>query len=223
MDTKINSQKSKAIPPVDVEEQEVSYTLFYVLRETRESRSKRIREFFKIQPVLGYLMAVIDFEWTIRRAIVMMSGCPAGVIKRLLETKKYSGWREYKDCWRICVEEMRGVGMPTLEHVVFGGTITGEKQEAMCAALLLRHRVVHGQESSLPKDKAKEGLEVIIGASENIVQFVDKHYGKPMFSRIHKPRIQCSKCLRRLRCRFPQARDEAQTVAEERRARRRQE
>ncbi len=196
-----------------------SYTLFFVTRETRESRSRRIRDFFKVQPVLGYLMAVIDFEWTIRRAIVMMSGCPASVIRERLETRKYSGWGAYKDCWRLCVEETRNDGIPTLEHVVFGDDITAEKQEAIGLAFLLRHKVVHGQASSLPKVKANAGLEVLLVASENIVKFVDGHYGKSMFSRVYNPRARCKSCPRRTRCRFPQERARASALAEERHAR----
>ena len=221
MNDKSKFQINKPITkkPTDAETEQASYTLFFVTRETRESRSKRIREFFKLQPVLGYLMAVIDFEWTIRRAIVMMSGCPASVIRERLETKRYSGWGAYKECWRLCVEETRADGIPTLEHVVFDGDITVEKQEAIGLAFLLRHKVVHGQASSLPKAKANMGLEVLLGASENIVKFVDGHYGKSMFSRIYKPRIRCKHCPRQTHCRFPQEKARAEDLAKERQTR----
>ena len=60
-------------------EKRAFYTLSSVTQEDRESRSKRIRDFFKEQPALAYLMAAFDFEWTVRRAMSKLVTATAGM------------------------------------------------------------------------------------------------------------------------------------------------
>lgn len=196
------------------------YTLFSVTHETRESRSKRIRTLFEKQPVLGFLVAVFDFEWTIRRAIVMMSGCPAMVIKARFDNKDYSGWRHYQDCWRVCVKQTRDDDIPTLARVVCGGLLeedaSEEDKKAIQAAMDLRSRLVHGLSGNLPRSQTDTAFELLMCATERIVNFVEERSGKSMFERLYKPRARCNTCRRR--CEFKQERLDAKKRANEKHA-----
>lgn len=183
-----------------------SYTLFSVTREDRKSRSQRIRGFFQTQPALAYLTAAFDFEWTVRRAILLMSKCPIPVIKARFDIKLYAGWNEYQDAWRCCVQRTRNDGTPTLEQVVFGGLTTGkalkEMQASLKKAMVLRHRLVHGLSGSIPTDEADEKFDLLLTASESLTAFVDSHADRPMFSIANGPLAKCSKCPKRKRCKF---------------------
>lgn len=198
------------------------YTLFSVTHETRELRSKRIRELFRAQPVLGYLVAVFDFEWTIRRAVVMMSACPAMVIKARFDSKKYSGWSAYQGCWTRCVQNTRGDVIPSLQCVALGASseeaLTAEEKKSIQAAMNLRNKLVHGLSGNLPRDRADDGFKLLLSSTERIVQFVETCCGKSMFTRISNPRSRCRKCSRWKRCRFQKERKTAQILAAEKRA-----
>lgn len=200
------------------------YTLFSVTHETRTLRRKRIRELFTTQPVLGYLVAEFDFEWTIHRAIVMMSECPASVIKAHFEIQQSSGWFAYQRCWEKCVKNTRNDVVPTLGRVAFGGPaekdITAEQQGAIKQAIQLRHNLVHGLSGNLPRPKADMGFELLVAATERIVQFTEGRCGKPMFARIHKPLSICTNCQRH--CAFKKERERAQALAKEKHEARRQ-
>lgn len=199
-----------------------SYTLFSVTHETRESRSERIRALFREQPVFGYLLAVFDFEWTIRRAVVMMSGCPASVIKERFESKKYTGWSAYQGCWTKCVQKTLGDNIPDLACVAYGvpseDVLGTEDKKKIQAAMNLRNKLVHGLSGTLPRDKADAGFELLLSATERIVAFVEGRCGRSMFERLYNPRARCKRCLRQKRCKFPEERAKAKELAAEKRA-----
>ena len=174
-----------------------SYTLFSVTREDRLSRSQRIRDFFKEQPALAYLMAAINLEWTIRRAIVVLSPCPTKVLWKYFESGHIAGWNVYQAAWKKCISRMAKLrvdqtafaNLPygkilTLAEIVYvgmdrnfriqkplgGASVTAKNLET---ALNLRHTLVHGQKGSLPCDSAKTNFDFLLNASESIAQYVE--------------------------------------------------
>lgn len=188
-----------------------SYTLYSVLHETRESREQRIRDVFAMEPAWGYLMAVFDFEWTIRRAIVLMNPCPTALINKHLSDKKYSGWKGYCDCWRICVQKIRNDGTPSLGRLVFdgpAGTDITEKESALIEeGMQLRHRLVHGIKGSIPVGDADSCFEWLLTASEKIFAYVDEHAEKKMHDRVTRKVNRCTDCPSFRRCHFQKDRD----------------
>ena len=194
-------------------EKRASYTLFSVTQEDRESRSKRIRDFFKEQPALAYLMAAFDFEWTVRRAIVLMSKCPISVIKARLDEKQYSGWNAYQGAWTCCVQKTRNDGTPTLGRIIFGGDsstdISKEERATVQAAMNFRNRLVHGIAGSIPADKADEAFDLLLNASKRLSVYVDEHNERVMFARAYGPLARCKKCSKRKGCNFQSAKKAA--------------
>ena len=201
-----------------------SYTLFSVTKENRQSRSERIRSLFNEQPALGYLLAVFDFEWTVRRAVLLLSKCPITVIKARFESKHYSGWATYQGCWTKCVQKTRDDVMPSLCQIIFAKDantdITKEERALVQKAMQLRHQLVHGLSGSIPSDKASVFFPLLLMWSERITTFVDGIATKPMFARASNPLSRCMKCKRRNRCRFPRERQAANEAAERKKRRR---
>lgn len=201
-------------------EKRASYTLFSVTQEDRESRSKRIRDFFKEQPALAYLMAAFDFEWTVRRAIVLMSKCPISVIKARLNDKRYSGWNAYQDAWTCCVQKTRDDGTPTLGRIIFGGDlstdISKDERDTIQAAMDFRNRLVHGIAGSIPADKADEAFYLLLNASRRITTYVNEHNKRGMFARAYGPLARCKKCSKRKGCKFQSAKKVAEEQAKNR-------
>lgn len=191
----------------NTESKRASYTLFSVTQEDRTKRSARIREFFKVQPALAYLMAAFDFEWTVRRAILLLGKCPIPVIKARFDNKRYAGWSDYQGAWTCCVQKTRNDGTPTLGRVIFGGPsdcdISKEERASVQKAMEFRNRLVHGLSGSIPADEAKEKFKLLLTASERITNYVDDHSERRMFSIANRPLARCNKCPRRKRCKFP--------------------
>ncbi len=175
-----------------------SYTLFSVTQEDRESRSKRIRDFFKEQPALAYLMAAFDFEWTVRRAIILMSTCPTALVKKAMEVKKVSGLGAYHRCWTNYVQKMRKGTTPNLIEIVFDDpkeTLSKTEQiHLLEKAMQLRHRLVHGVTGNIPADEAKDLLNMILSASEKITDYINDHAEKRMYARVIRRRERCKTC-----------------------------
>ena len=194
-----------------------SYTLFSVTQEDRKSRSQRIRDFFQSQPALAYLIAAFDFEWTVRRAILLLSKCPLSVIKARFDNKRYAGWRDYQGAWTCCVQKTRNDGTPILGRVILGGPsdceISKEERASVQKAMEFRNRLVHGLSGSIPADEAKEKFKLLLTASERITKFVDDHSERRMFSIAYRPLAGCNKCPRRNRCKFPDDKANAKKAA----------
>lgn len=195
-----------------------SYTLYWVTRETRASREQRIRDIFAKEPAYGYLMAAFDFEWTIRRAIVLMNPCPTMTINTHLKDKKYSGWKGYLTCWRKYVQEIRKDGTPSLGRLVFGGPvetdISDEESNLIENAMQLRHQLVHGIKGGIPANDADPCFERLLEASRKISIYVDGHAEKKMHDRVTRTVKRCKGCPVFRKCPFQAFRDVLRRAAE---------
>ena len=199
-----------------------SYTLFSVTQEDRKSRSQRIRDYFRLQPALAYLMAAFDFEWTVRRAILLLSKCPIPVIKTTFDIKRYAGWNDYQGAWTCCVLKTRDDIHQTLGRVIFGGTsesdISKEERASLQQAMNFRNRLVHGIAGSIPADKTDEAFELLLTSSERIAAYVDGHSKRGMFQIASRPMVGCKKCPKWRRCKFQQEKKAAEERAKVRKA-----
>ena len=181
-----------------------SCTLYWVTRETRASRSSRIRDVFEKEPAWGYLMAAFDFEWTVRRAIVLMSTCPTAVLGMAMEARKPSGLLAYNNCWNRYVKKLRQDEIPDIIDIAFDDFTNRQTQKSrvdqLNEAMQLRHRLVHGISGSIPAEKASNCFNMLLSASENISAYVDTHAEKKMNDRVIRRQERCNGCQRRKAC-----------------------
>ena len=201
--------KSNAVPGQTNESE--TYTLFSVTNENRDIRSKRIRKVFRLKPAWGYLLAAFDFEWTVRRAIVLMGVCPTSVIHARFKTKKYAGWLDYQHCWAEMVRRVRRESIPELDIIATDGQTRDvdakSTSDSIVAAMKLRHKLVHGIDGTIRAINANVGFEILISASERVSRYVDEHAEKGMFERATRTIARCQHCSRVKRCPYQHERD----------------
>ncbi len=188
----MNIQSTPPLPAMN------SNTLYWVTKERRQERESRIREIFVKEMALGYLMAAIDFEWTIRRAIVLMNTCPTAILKKALEVKRVSGLSTYCECWTKYVQAIRKDTTPNVLAIIFDSpqavVPTNDKFKSLQEAMALRHRLVHGVSGGIPVEKGKECFERLLSASKKISEYVDAHADKCMQKRVVRRQERCHTC-----------------------------
>jgi len=153
--------------------------LFPVTEETFEDRIKRIRKLAKTEPILAFLIAVFNFEWTVRRAILAMSPCPTKTIREYMFKEKIHGWDTYRDTWKVFVKvfSLGNRVIPSLSQILREGTQTGIPKnyfDNLKDYLKERHKLVHGVKGFADVQKIDDGLEVVLKASEIITGYVKK-------------------------------------------------
>lgn len=175
-----------------------SYTLFSVTKENRQHRSERIRALFANEPILAFLVAVFDFEWTVRRSIIALSPCPTKKVHEAFAETRLSGLDGYKQTWKELIGGMRkdvprSMGV-LLQKLACERGFKHQHFSNIGNVIRLRHKLVHGVSGSLKASCVDDGLELLLQASEAISEYVDQHANRRMFSRIVR-RSACKSCI----------------------------
>lgn len=104
----------------------------FLVSDTSVAREARIRSFLAEDPSLAALLAVVNVEWTLRRAIVALGTSPNVVVREQL--RQCHGHEKYRDVWRDEVKPRTGLGLPqVLSH-----------WDGLKRAFKVRHVLVHG-------------------------------------------------------------------------------
>lgn len=130
----------------------------FLVKDSSSSREERIQKFLSEDPSLSALLAVVHFEWTVRRAIIALGTSPNVVVRAKL--RHCHGLDKYKTCWK---EEVYPRYAMRLTEVV-------EDWQGLGRAFSLRHRLVHGS-TSCGADYATARVEWSIAATQNIRKF----------------------------------------------------
>ncbi|NLD88685.1 MAG: hypothetical protein GX633_10585 [Clostridiales bacterium] len=152
----------------------------FLVNDTLESRQKTIASY---EPFVGVILAAIDFEWTVRRAILALGSSTTKEIKSKTLNANCSGLDAYKKAWNKEVKPLTG---KRLDEIV------PEWQYFKETAYPLRHRLVHGVEGSVTPQYASDRMKAILSASKYIADFADS-LGEPLYGRKiirRKPRKQ---------------------------------
>ncbi len=128
----------------------------FLVRDSSLSREKRIKQFLAEDPSLSALLAVIHFEWTVRRAIIALGTSPNVVVRTKL--KNCHGLDRYRDIWR---DEVFTKVQLRLPEVV-------KNWNGLARAFRLRHRLVHGAISSCGTKYANERVHWAINATNDV-------------------------------------------------------
>lgn len=151
----------------------------FLVSDTLESRQAKIRQFLADEPGIAVLLAAADFEWTVRRAILLL-GKDSNVDIRETDLHKASGLWKYERAWNAQVWPQHS---KRLREIVSGWDYF-EKD-----AMPLRHKLIHGEQGTTSGDYATDRVEAILAASKSVVHFAHEK-GKKVFGRLEiRPRI----------------------------------
>ncbi len=131
----------------------------FLVRDSSLVREERLKQFLAEDPSLAALLAVIHFEWTIRRAIIALGKSPNVTVRTKL--KSCSGLDKYKDVWRDEVVQNEQRAVKSLAHHVV------KNWEGLTRAFRLRHRLVHGA-TSCGTEYASDRVDWAIAATNDI-------------------------------------------------------
>jgi hypothetical protein len=127
----------------------------FLVKDSSSSREEEIRQILAKDPPLASLLAVIHFEWTIRRAIIALGKSPNVEVRDKL--KYCHGCDKYKDVWKDEVFPKTQLCLPQAV----------KDWQGLVRAFKLRHRLVHGT-ASCGFDYAKERVDWAINAAVDV-------------------------------------------------------
>jgi hypothetical protein len=134
----------------------------FLLSDTLRGRQVLIRSFTGGQATLGAVLAVIDFEWTIRRAIIALGYEPTKAVREDIEM--CSGPSAYRKKW---IKHVVPIRKKSIETIVPDWTALTE------TAFKMRHKIVHGVQVRAPESTAVEAREIALLASSEVCKFAE--------------------------------------------------
>lgn len=143
----------------------------FLVTDTQEERHANIWKFFENDPTVGVILAAIDFEWTVRRAVLALGQRPTKEIREST-LARCSGLQKYKDAWRTEVFPCHKRSLPQV--------VTCWKD--LKTAFRLRHVLVHGVSGTTTAEYAFTHVNTMLTSSKNISQF-SSGLGKDLFKR----------------------------------------
>ncbi len=132
----------------------------FLVSDTSISRQSGILALMTEDPALSVLLAVIHFEWTIRRAIIALGSSPNVVVRKKLK-EKGNGDENYKKLWK---EEVFPRVNKRLPEIV-------KNWAGLKKSFKLRHKLVHGVGSCGKSDYACERVKWAIEAATDVREY----------------------------------------------------
>ena len=143
----------------------------FLASDSKEHRESRVRRFLMTEPSISLLLAAVNFEWTICRAVLFISKRP-NLELRLLMASYYS-LDAYKELWRS--EIVAGRNFSPLVVVVRSWSSVRE-------AFGARNRLVHGKDR-YTKNMATPHVETLLRATGYVDDYC-KLLGSPLLGRM---------------------------------------
>lgn len=122
----------------------------FLASDSKEHREAKVRRFSTTDPGISLLVAAVNFEWTVSRAILFLSKRPNSEL-RIMMGKFYS-LDGYKELWKS--EVVVGSNFSPLAVVVRNWSSLREAYEA-------RNRLVHGKDR-YTKNMAMPHIEALL-------------------------------------------------------------
>jgi hypothetical protein len=156
----------------------------FLASDPKEHRESKVRRFLTTEPSISLLLAAVNFEWTVSRAILFLSKRPNSELRVMM--RRYHSLDAYKDLWKS--EIVAGSNFEPLAIVV-------RNWSSLCEAFEARNRLVHGKDR-YTKNMATPHVEALLLASG----YIDDHckrLGYPLQGRM-PTRRQTSKRLQQV-------------------------
>lgn len=158
--------------------------MFFV-SDTQQDRHKMIRAFLSPETAaIAVLLAAVDFEWSIRRAVLALGGSTTKHIQQsVLGRKDVSGPKGYKDAWNAEVVSYLTIGIDqAIPH--WGRLIDPDR-----GSFRLRNQIAHGIRGSVSLELATAKVDDFLLASQCLAKLAETQ-NTSLFRRIvrRKPR-----------------------------------
>lgn len=134
-------------------------------------REHKIRKFMGSDPGISLVLAAVNFEWTVCRAILFLSATPNVALREKMAN--YFSLEKYKQLWKEEIATPKGG--PTLPIVV---TNWDKVREAFCA----RNRLVHGRDR-YTRNMATPHVEALLKGVASIDSYCERA-GIPLHARM---------------------------------------
>lgn len=148
----------------------------FLVSDKQVARHDKIREYLTPEDgAIAIILAAIDLEWTIRRAI------DAGTDDAATDTtdgKRVSGLTAYKKAWS---KTFKGTAVPALNDII-------TDWDALEEAYQLRHDLVHGRVGTGSGSYLKARVECLLAASVAVAKHGAEHGFDP-YRRLRKRRL----------------------------------
>jgi hypothetical protein len=143
----------------------------FLASDTKKHRELRVRSFLAADPSVSLLVAAVNFEWTVCRAVLFLSKRPNSELRSLMA--KYFSLDSYKELWNL--EVVAGRNFSPLAMVV-------RNWSAVRRAFDARNRLVHGRDR-YTKNMATPHVEVLLQGASYIDEYCES-LGYPLFGRM---------------------------------------
>lgn len=146
----------------------------FLVADTQAARHRAIERYLTPETAtIAVLLAAVDLEWTIRRAIYCLGTRPIPVLKEV----HVPGLGRYARLWR---KEVRRTDQESLQGIV------GD-WDGLVQAYQLRHRIVHGAQGGVGVRYAGARVRRILAASVAVAGYAKAH-GADVYARLRRVR-----------------------------------
>jgi hypothetical protein len=143
----------------------------FLANDSKEHRESKVRRFLTTEPGISLLLAAVNFEWTVCRAVLFLSKRPNSELRRLMTS--YYSLDAYKELWRS--EIVAGSNFNPLAVLVRNWSSVREAFNA-------RNRLVHGRDR-YTKNMATPHIEALLRATRYVDDYCSL-LGSPLLGRM---------------------------------------
>lgn len=122
----------------------------FLATDPKTRRENTVRRYFASDPGMALLLAAVNFEWTVCRAVLFLSKSPNSALRGRMG--KYYSLDNYKELWKL--EVVSDGERKTLAGVVRNWSCVRE-------AFVARNRLVHGRDRCT-RNMAKPHVEDLL-------------------------------------------------------------
>ncbi|MCX6964038.1 MAG: hypothetical protein NTW41_01615 [Verrucomicrobia bacterium] len=136
----------------------------FTYRDKQSTRHSRIRSFLKTDPFVAVILSAIDFEWTVRRAILGLSGLPTKPIHEIFKSERSGGLSGLQNHWKKLVKSRLGSDL---------ASIVPNWEFFSNRAFGLRNKLVHGAEGRVTPEHAGKIVDSILAGSVAVANYAE--------------------------------------------------
>lgn len=149
--------------------------MFLVKDGSRKTRRDQIRKFAAMDGCVGFLLAMIDFEWTFKRVVMVLGKSSLVDLRKRFE--RNMPFPSLPKRWDEEVVAAQGGRTPGLKEVIVRGKSSGKLEltwDNVIAAHRLRNEIVHGNKGAAGVNYISDRMELVLSASDALADFAAK-------------------------------------------------
>jgi hypothetical protein len=143
----------------------------FLASDSKEHRESKVRRFLTTDPGISLLLAAVNFEWTVCRAVLFLSKRPNSELRLMMAS--YYSLDAYKDLWKS--EIVAGSNFNPLAIVV-------RNWSSLREAFKARNRLIHGKDR-YTKNMAAPHIEALLQATGYVDDYCSL-LGHPLLDRM---------------------------------------